>query len=190
MKCPRCSDGDVGSETFVLCNRCGWVQVSPPADLLTDWQVLDAMEGWGGSFAQGLSLIARIADEVNLARIKATWPEYWRQYSDMAKTKIAADAASIERVQSVKIDMPNAEADVSPASDDNVRPLVGDLYSIHHACGGHLIVMGECSVGYGVVNTLRCDKCAKEMDATCYDQFEGYYYQRSANSGIDVRKSK
>lgn len=50
-----------------------------------DLKVIEAMEKYGGSFVVALAQAARRADADNLARIKATWPEYWQQYTEMAK---------------------------------------------------------------------------------------------------------
>lgn len=50
-----------------------------------DLKVIEAMEKYGGSFVVALAQAARRADFTNLAKIKATWPEYWQQYTDMAK---------------------------------------------------------------------------------------------------------
>jgi len=49
-----------------------------------DYRVVEAMERYGGSFVQALALLCFRADHVNLNKIKATWPEYWLQYSEMA----------------------------------------------------------------------------------------------------------
>ena len=51
---------------------------------IEDHNVLDAMLAYGGGFVGALALAAKLADKENLRRIKATWPEYWRQYSAMA----------------------------------------------------------------------------------------------------------
>ncbi len=40
---------------------------------------------YGGSFVRKLGAAALVADQQNLNRIKATWPEYWEQYTRMAK---------------------------------------------------------------------------------------------------------
>lgn len=52
-----------------------------------DLAVIEAMEKYGGSFVAALALAARRADADNLAKIKATWPEYWQQYAAMAEGK-------------------------------------------------------------------------------------------------------
>ena len=46
--------------------------------------VIIAMQQYGGGFVQALALAALRADDANLARIKAGWPEYWRKYTIMA----------------------------------------------------------------------------------------------------------
>ena len=43
------------------------------------------MMEYGGSFVRKLGAAALVADQQNLNRIKATWPEYWEQYARMAK---------------------------------------------------------------------------------------------------------
>jgi hypothetical protein len=43
------------------------------------------MMEYGGSFVRKLGAAALVADQQNLNRIKATWPEYWSQYTRMAK---------------------------------------------------------------------------------------------------------
>lgn len=40
---------------------------------------------YGGSFVRKLGAAALVADTDNLAKIKQTWPDYWAQYSRMAK---------------------------------------------------------------------------------------------------------
>lgn len=52
-----------------------------------DFNVLDAMEKYGGSFVVALANAARRADSINLAKIKATFSEYWDQYKSMVKEK-------------------------------------------------------------------------------------------------------
>jgi hypothetical protein len=43
------------------------------------------MMEYGGSFVRKLGAAALVADPENLAKIKATWPDYWAQYDRMAK---------------------------------------------------------------------------------------------------------
>ena len=52
-----------------------------------DLDIIEAMETYGGSFAAALAQAARRADADNLAKIKATWPELWARYAEMAKKK-------------------------------------------------------------------------------------------------------
>jgi len=56
-----------------------------------DYKTVEAMETFGGSFVQALAVAARRADPDNLAKIKATWPEYWAQYEEMAQTRKESD---------------------------------------------------------------------------------------------------
>ena len=50
----------------------------------TDDQIVHTMVLFGGSFVRALANAYRCGDPVNQARIKATWPEYWREYADLA----------------------------------------------------------------------------------------------------------
>ena len=52
---------------------------------MNDRQIINTMMEYGGSFVRKLGAAALVADQQNLNRIKATWPEYWDQYSRMAK---------------------------------------------------------------------------------------------------------
>ena len=50
-----------------------------------DLEVIEAMEKYGGSFVVALAGAFRRADATNLAKLKAAFPEYWEQYTEMAK---------------------------------------------------------------------------------------------------------
>ena len=50
-----------------------------------DHKVIKAMLRYGGSFVQSLANCAMRADANNLAKIKATWPDYWQEYTNFAK---------------------------------------------------------------------------------------------------------
>lgn len=52
-----------------------------------DADTIEAMRIYGGSFVNALGVAAMVADEENLRRIKATWPETWSQYQDMARKR-------------------------------------------------------------------------------------------------------
>lgn len=45
-----------------------------------DYWTIEAMAKYGGSFVKALAECARRADPQNLAKIKATWIEYWAEY--------------------------------------------------------------------------------------------------------------
>jgi len=48
-----------------------------------DYETLDKMEKYGGSFVKTLAKLVAHADSENLAKIKTTWPEYWDKYEKM-----------------------------------------------------------------------------------------------------------
>lgn len=52
---------------------------------MKDSDVINTMIEYGGSFVRKLGAAALVADSDNLAKIKQTWPDYWAQYSRMAK---------------------------------------------------------------------------------------------------------
>ncbi len=52
---------------------------------MTDKKTIETMMEYGGSFVRKLGAAALVADSDNLAKIKATWPDYWAQYARMAQ---------------------------------------------------------------------------------------------------------
>lgn len=52
-----------------------------------DMAVLTTMARYGGSFVKALAEAGFRADSINLARIKAAWPDYWQQYLEMSGTR-------------------------------------------------------------------------------------------------------
>jgi hypothetical protein len=62
----------------------------------SDFKTVTMMERYGGSFVQTLARLMCIADDDNLRRIKATWPEYLQQYEEMAKLEEERHAATTQ----------------------------------------------------------------------------------------------
>ena len=52
---------------------------------MTDKKTIETMMEYGGSFVRKLGAAALVADSDNLAKIKATWPDYWANYARMAQ---------------------------------------------------------------------------------------------------------
>lgn len=50
-------------------------------DQATDQEIMAAMHQYGGGFVRSLAIAAAFADEINLEKIKATWPELWMAYN-------------------------------------------------------------------------------------------------------------
>ena len=50
----------------------------------TDAETIRFMKANGGSFVRALGEAATRADNANIARIKAAFPEYWARYSQWA----------------------------------------------------------------------------------------------------------
>lgn len=56
-----------------------------------DRLTIEAMLTFGGSFVHALGSAAMRADSINLSRIKAAFPEYWEEYTEMAKRQAKID---------------------------------------------------------------------------------------------------
>lgn len=59
----------------------------------TDFEVVQCMHRYGGSFVRHLAELCEKADPVNFAKIKACWPDYWQQYAEMVPRMKAHDVA-------------------------------------------------------------------------------------------------
>jgi hypothetical protein len=53
--------------------------------MTADEETIITMTIYGGSFVSHLGKAAFFADAENLAKIKNTWPEYWKKYTEMAE---------------------------------------------------------------------------------------------------------
>jgi hypothetical protein len=51
----------------------------------SDYRIVQAMERYGGSFARAIAQAAHRADENNLAKLKAAFPELWAEYAELAE---------------------------------------------------------------------------------------------------------
>ena len=54
---------------------------------MTDHDIANAMIIYGGNFVQTLGHLFQRGDAENQARAKAAWPEYWKEYREMAELK-------------------------------------------------------------------------------------------------------
>jgi pyruvate/2-oxoacid:ferredoxin oxidoreductase beta subunit len=52
-----------------------------------EMEVVEAMEKYGGSFVKSLAGCFRHADRTNINKLFNAFPEYWKQYEDMAQRK-------------------------------------------------------------------------------------------------------
>lgn len=59
---------------------------------IDDADVIEAMHLYGGSFVRTLAELYDRGDEDNRARIKATWPEYFEEYADLARRQARREA--------------------------------------------------------------------------------------------------
>ncbi len=48
-----------------------------------DYNIVDAMEKYGGSFVKSLAMCFRTADPINFRKLKDAFPNYWNQYKEM-----------------------------------------------------------------------------------------------------------
>jgi hypothetical protein len=51
---------------------------------MTDWDVVEAMRTYGGSFVHALAVCYQRADAENQHRLKAAFPELWVEYQELA----------------------------------------------------------------------------------------------------------
>ena len=58
--------------------------MSQPIGAPTFFEVLDAMQRFGGTFIQRLAATWLVADEINRRRLLAAFPDYWREYEAIA----------------------------------------------------------------------------------------------------------
>jgi hypothetical protein len=54
---------------------------------MTDYEITDAMITYGGNFVAQLGKAFRAGDVVNQAKLKAAFPDYWREYATLAELK-------------------------------------------------------------------------------------------------------
>lgn len=54
-------------------------------DDVDDFEVIEAMTRYGGSFIKHIGEAASCADMRNMAKIKAMWTEEWNQYASFVK---------------------------------------------------------------------------------------------------------
>jgi hypothetical protein len=52
-------------------------------EAIEDFAVAEAMLTYGGSFVRALGELCHKADPYNLARLKAAFPEYWVEYTEL-----------------------------------------------------------------------------------------------------------
>ena len=67
-----------------------------------DYKVICAMRAYGGSFVKALATCAAHADASNFAKIKATWPDYWQEYTRMALEEHHIEFSGNDLVKSVQ----------------------------------------------------------------------------------------
>lgn len=58
---------------------------------VSSFKIASCMIAMGGSFVKALGSALLNADSENRAKIQATWPDYWEEYSQMVILKEARD---------------------------------------------------------------------------------------------------
>jgi hypothetical protein len=56
---------------------------------MTDYEIVAAMDAFGGSFARAIAAAWYKADHENQARIKAAFPDLWAEYTELAELQRA-----------------------------------------------------------------------------------------------------
>lgn len=65
------------------------------------YKVLVAMQKFGGSFVKALAGALQCVDPANIAKIKATWPDYWQEYLGMYE--LIKDKYPIEELRKLRV---------------------------------------------------------------------------------------
>lgn len=55
--------------------------------MISDYDVIEAMLKYGGSFIQSLARCWQAGDYINQEKLKTAFPEYWSQYSSLAEAE-------------------------------------------------------------------------------------------------------
>lgn len=50
-----------------------------------EFEVVETMAKYGGSFVKTLADCFRRADQINFNKLKVAFPEYWEQYEEMSQ---------------------------------------------------------------------------------------------------------
>ncbi len=50
-----------------------------------EFEIIESMQKYGGSFVQALAVCFQRADSANFVRLKNAFPEYQKQYKEMSK---------------------------------------------------------------------------------------------------------
>lgn len=48
-----------------------------------EFEIVETMEKYGGSFVQALSMCFKKADSNNFQKLKRAFPDYWNEYEEM-----------------------------------------------------------------------------------------------------------
>jgi hypothetical protein len=78
------ADGDVSAEISQdqIIVKCA---TRRSGGIVSDYEIVAAMQRFGGSFAQALAVAAQRADPENFGRLKMAFPEMWREYEELAR---------------------------------------------------------------------------------------------------------
>lgn len=63
---------------------------------ITDYDIAIAMQRYGGSFVRLLGQLWQQGDEINRRRLKVAFPDFWREYKDLAE-RWAAEPPTVTR---------------------------------------------------------------------------------------------
>lgn len=104
--------------SFIDVQLCSWLCVEayataqlpdPPAPTLAevgvtmqtinDYDVTQAMLTYGGSFVEQLARTWRAADPANRLRIKAAFPDYWKNYAELRAREMARPLTPEEQAE-------------------------------------------------------------------------------------------
>ena len=116
------------------------------ADAVEDYAVTEAMITLGGGFVSRLGAIYRAGDPQNQARLKAAFPEYWREYAALAKLEKHHATTDEDRAAITALEQ-------DPERTNQILKWLVHLIG-HTSCVGYAIAVTD-----GRVRTITCLRC-------------------------------
>lgn len=70
---------------------------------MSDYEIIDAMVTLGGSFVKALGRCFQTADAINFQKLKDAFPEYWKQYDELAAARPPRGTPNVDQRESYSL---------------------------------------------------------------------------------------